>query len=217
MREQFVRNLETTKSGRSLKPLVIGEYVVLQNQRGNKPLRWDRSGVVVECKPYDQYVVRVHGSNRLTLRNRKFLRSYDPPASVQRQIVLSPYEQIGTLNKGAGKSVRGTASVQDTLPGGKSVRDTESVQDAEIRREDPRSNPEQVIVPNDGEQLSNQSDQVYSDSEPNPEAQAVPIPSLQVGNDLPVPEPPVRRSNRQNKGETKRFDDYVTGENLEEI
>ena len=75
MREQFVRNLETNKSGRNLKPLAIGKYVVLQNQRGNKPLRWDRSGVVVECKPYDQYVVRVHGSNRLTLRNRKFLRS----------------------------------------------------------------------------------------------------------------------------------------------
>ena len=56
---------------------------------------------------------------------------------------------------------------------------------------------------------------MYSDSEPNPEAQTVPIPSL--GNDLPVPEPSVRRSSRQNKGETKWFDDYVIGENLEEI
>ena len=98
------------------------------------------------------------------------------------------------------------------MPRGKSVCDTESVQDAL-----PRSDPEQVIVPNDSEQLSNDSDQVYSDSEPNPDVQAVPVPSLQVGNDLPVPEPPVRRSSRQNKGETKRFDDYITGENLEEI
>ena len=58
---------------------------------------------------------------------------------------------------------------------------------------------------------------MYSDSEPNPDVQAIPIPSLQVGNNLPVPETPVRRSSRQNKGETKRFDDYVVGKKLEEI
>ena len=196
MREQFVRNLEKTKSGRSLKPLIPDQYVVLQNQHGNQPLRWDRSGVVVECKPFDQYVVRVHGSNRLTLRNRKFLRSYDPPASAGRQIVLSPYEQNNTLNKGAGKSVRDTASVQDTMP---------------------RPDPGQVIATGDNEQLSNDSEQGYSDSEPSLEVQTVPNPSQQVGYTLPVPEPPVRRSSRQNKGETKRFDDYITGENLEKI
>jgi hypothetical protein len=33
---------------------------------------------VVEIKPFDQYVVKIHGSGRLTTRNRKFLRQITP-------------------------------------------------------------------------------------------------------------------------------------------
>ena len=84
MKDTFNRNLEKISlPARSLKPLAVGQYVIIQNQRGPHPLRWDRTGVVVECKPFDQYVIKVHGSNRLTLRNRRFLRSYDPPAGFE--------------------------------------------------------------------------------------------------------------------------------------
>ena len=31
--------------------------------------------------PYDQYVIKVDGSNRLTRRNRRFLRAYKPAVS----------------------------------------------------------------------------------------------------------------------------------------
>ena len=34
--------------------------------------------MVIEVLPHDQYVVRVDGSRRLTRRNRKFLRIYNP-------------------------------------------------------------------------------------------------------------------------------------------
>ena len=34
--------------------------------------------MVIEVKQFDQYVIRVDGSGRITLRNRKFLRKYDP-------------------------------------------------------------------------------------------------------------------------------------------
>ena len=61
-----------------LKPLVVGSKVFIQNQVGNKPRRWDKTGVVMECKDYDQYVVKVDGTGRLTLRNRKFLRLLTP-------------------------------------------------------------------------------------------------------------------------------------------
>jgi hypothetical protein len=61
-----------------LPPLKVGDHVRVQNQTGNSPHNWDRSGVVVEVRQFDQYVVKVHGSGRPTLRNRKFLRKYTP-------------------------------------------------------------------------------------------------------------------------------------------
>ncbi len=51
---------------------------MIQNQVGRHPNKWDKSGVVVETKDNDQYVVKVAGSRRLTLRNRRFLRKYEP-------------------------------------------------------------------------------------------------------------------------------------------
>ena len=44
------------------------------SQHGNDPLRWDRSGVVVEVGEYDSYSVRLDGSGRLSKRNRTHLR-----------------------------------------------------------------------------------------------------------------------------------------------
>merc|ERR1712086_1103847 len=64
---------------KELPPLKIGDYVMLQNQLGNKPKRWDKRGVVVQADPKTrQYKVMAFGSRRLTLRNRKFLRKYTP-------------------------------------------------------------------------------------------------------------------------------------------
>ena len=66
------------RSGRILKPLVVGENVSIQNQTGNKPKRWSNTGKVVEVLPHRQYRVMINGSKRLTLRNRKFLRRISP-------------------------------------------------------------------------------------------------------------------------------------------
>ena len=49
---------------------------MIQNQRGNYPRRWDKRGVVVEVLPHDQHQVRVEGSRKLMLRNRRYLRKY---------------------------------------------------------------------------------------------------------------------------------------------
>ena len=49
-----------------------------QNQAGNHPRRWERTGIVVETKDHDQYNVGVDGTGRLTLRNRRFLRNFTP-------------------------------------------------------------------------------------------------------------------------------------------
>ena len=57
------------------------DHVAVQNQHGNYPNRWDRTGLIVQKLPNRQYHVKMDGSNRLTLRNRKFLRKIDPVRS----------------------------------------------------------------------------------------------------------------------------------------
>ena len=63
---------------RVLPPLSVGDCVRIQNQTGPHPTKWDKTGIVIEVRQFDQYVVRVDGSGRVTLRNRKFLRHYVP-------------------------------------------------------------------------------------------------------------------------------------------
>ena len=46
----------------------------IQNQAGPRAKKWDKTGMVVEVLPFDQYLVRVDGSGRVTRRNRQFLR-----------------------------------------------------------------------------------------------------------------------------------------------
>ena len=72
---------------RPLHPLTIGDKVFLQNQQGPNPNKWDRSGTVVESPGNDQYRIKIDGSGRLTLRNRRFPRVYTPVTS---QLESSP-------------------------------------------------------------------------------------------------------------------------------
>ena len=77
LRARYVKTVENvSEHARPLAPLRHGDHVMVYNQRGRHPKRWDNSGVVVETKPHDQYVVKISGSGRLTLRNRRFLRLY---------------------------------------------------------------------------------------------------------------------------------------------
>lgn len=73
---------------RRLPPLVVGDYVRIQNQVGPHPTKWDKTGVIVEVRQFDQYVVRVDGAGRATLRNRKFLRKYVPFKAQQPQMTI---------------------------------------------------------------------------------------------------------------------------------
>ena len=63
---------------KELGAIEIGSSVQVQNQRGNEPLRWEKSGVVVESMGNNQYAVKMDGSGRVTLRNRRFLRPIIP-------------------------------------------------------------------------------------------------------------------------------------------
>lgn len=83
-REEALRNRHMRAAERwsehtkRLAPLAVGDHVRIQNQAGQHPLKWDKTGTVIEVRQFDQYVVKVDGSGRVTLRNRKFLRNYVP-------------------------------------------------------------------------------------------------------------------------------------------
>ena len=82
---------------RELQPLSIGQEVQIQNQSGNKPKKWLNTGVIVEVLPYRQYTVRVDGSRRITLRNRKFLKPINSVCSKQKRWI-DPVPSIESEN-----------------------------------------------------------------------------------------------------------------------
>ena len=55
-----------------------GDCVSIQNQCGPRAKKWDKTGMIVESLPHQQYRVRVHDSGRITLRNRQFLKRIIP-------------------------------------------------------------------------------------------------------------------------------------------
>ena len=82
--KRHVRNKESfdyRKRTHVLPALSPGDYVVIQNQSGNYPRRWDKTGVVKEVRPDRQYIIKTHGSGRLVLRNRAHLRKIQPMLS----------------------------------------------------------------------------------------------------------------------------------------
>ena len=77
-----------------LPPLRIGDHVYIQNQTGNYGRRWDKSGVIVEVRQHDQYLVKKDGSGIPTLRNRRFLRKFTPY-----NLVTKPQSLIPVVNQ----------------------------------------------------------------------------------------------------------------------
>ena len=59
---------------RRLPDLEVGDMVQIQNQRGNDPKRWNKSGEIIEKLDYDQFLVKVDGGGRVTRRNRRYLK-----------------------------------------------------------------------------------------------------------------------------------------------
>ena len=58
---------------KELRSLDVGD-VLIQNQTGSCPRRWDLTGTIVEKLDNRQYRIKIHGSGRVTLRNRRFIR-----------------------------------------------------------------------------------------------------------------------------------------------
>jgi hypothetical protein len=59
---------------KDLDELEVGTAVAIQNQRGQNPTKWEKTGIIIENKPNSKVMIRVNGSRLVTLRNRRFVR-----------------------------------------------------------------------------------------------------------------------------------------------
>ena len=86
LRQRYHRTTESLKEhSRPLPPLNTGDRCYIQNQSGNHPKRWNRSGTVIETLDHDSYLIKVDGSGRVTKRNRRYLRRFTPPSAIIQQ------------------------------------------------------------------------------------------------------------------------------------
>ena len=80
-----------TEHTKVLKPLHMSDVVLVQNQAGRRGKKWDRTGAVIEVLDHDQYRIKMDGSGRPSLRNRRFLKSITPFNSpLQQSVDLTP-------------------------------------------------------------------------------------------------------------------------------
>ena len=194
-------------AAKKLPSLVLGDKVLIQNQSGNHPRRWDKRGVVVEVLGFDQYQVRVEGSRRLTLRNRRFLRKYSqfhPTAFVTLPVntelepvsVPSQAKQVGTSTGRDGHGAVRVIPNQAGVPGhgGEEVQAEQPVQ---LVGGGAADRDMHVDIDRGGPSVDGQDDD-----------HAVAVPS--VGGDISQPEvSPVRRSSRSTKGVTTKYKDFL--------
>jgi len=83
-----------------LLPLTVGDHVRLQNQVGNNPRKWDRTGIVIEVRQHDQYVVRNDGSvsvlSEHAILQKIHSTSHTRPAPRARPVSLLASSHLGS-------------------------------------------------------------------------------------------------------------------------
>ena len=103
LRHRLGKNLEKMEAkAHDLEPLDLQAHVRVQNQTGNAPRRWDRTGVIVgRDLSLDKYWVKMDGSRRVTERNRKFLRHFRPATTGLENLTrcLAPQAAPASINQ----------------------------------------------------------------------------------------------------------------------
>ena len=143
-------NKRWSQKTRDLDTLEIGTPVAIQNQTGSNPTKWDKTGVILENKPHSQVLIRVDGSRRVTMRNRRFIRELNPDL---RRIPVSAPVMKKSLKKTAEKTV--AEPVPDVTAAPHEVQPVHSEEPEEVvgvhdRRDDqPLDELSQIEVPYD--------------------------------------------------------------------
>ena len=82
--KRHLRTAERLSLGaKQLPPLVIGDSVAVQDMTDPcKPGKWTKTATVIEILGHDSYLLKIHGSNVMSKRNRRHLRKITPYQSV---------------------------------------------------------------------------------------------------------------------------------------
>ena len=166
----------------------------IQNQTGPHPNKWDRTGIVIEVRQFHQYLIRIDGSGRQTLRNRKFLRKfipmYQPPKrrSILEDIACLPPNPPPDHDDTASSPSSSTPNHTPTRPGSSHSREDQTSPATPARSDMGVGTPPPSPIT---------SPPVTSHTQPSLETTPTPEPELTVN---PTPEPrPLRRSTRVTK------------------
>ena len=81
MEQYHDRVLAVRNNTRHRAPLHLGDRVLIQDQPSKT---WNRAGVVIEAKGNRQYLIRLDGSGRISLRTREHLRPLPPADGSER-------------------------------------------------------------------------------------------------------------------------------------
>lgn len=185
LRHRHARAMETwSEHSRQLPQLRVGDHVLIQNQTGNFPTKWDRSGVVVEVRQHHQYLIRVDGAGRVILRNRQFLRKFTP------HTVAPPPEQPPTPREYTDIPLRSS-------PLGRHDRDPPA---------SPRATtPPTVATPQDTERAEDTQQPTLPTQERDLQSQEMVDPRTTREN----PAPPVPRTSGRQRSNPKWHESYL--------
>ena len=161
---------------RNLPALQVGDNVSVQDQSGSTPRRWSKTGKIVEILGHDSYTVKMDGSNRVTKRNRQFLRKILPyqcdldefetdltvPASVPTQWTTAP----DPLDDNVTMDSVPQTHPEDCLPN-------------PLTMQSPISSPDATIMPHDDSTV--QSDAENFDMVDSVDSQLPLVPPLKTG------------------------------------
>ncbi|GFR65746.1 transcription factor IIIB 90 kDa subunit [Elysia marginata] len=98
--------------------IVIPPSLRPENQIGPNPLKWDKTGKVIEVRQLDQHVVKVDGSGQVTLQNRKLLRQYShiPHTKSIAMVIPMPLVLMSTLPARPPSPTHYTFTIPPRLP-----------------------------------------------------------------------------------------------------
>ena len=115
LRVRHMRSAERLSEHTRLLPqLKVGDLVRIQNQTGPHPLKWDKTGRIIEVRQHDQYAVKVDGSGRVTLRNRRFLRKYESYVpSPRRRSIREDYKSSSPARSSPNPDLEPSASTPE--------------------------------------------------------------------------------------------------------
>ena len=123
---RHVRHMERwTKNTHQPPPFKVSNRVRLQNQTSHYPSKWDKTGLFLEVCQFNQYLVRMDGSGRATLRNSKLLRKFTPVQAWEPRLTIGndlacqpqhPYFNVAAISQPLLMTMNGTTPTNHAPP-----------------------------------------------------------------------------------------------------